>query len=326
MWNEKNKKWFWAGCILVLAIFFALLSFRSVHRYLDDELQRAEARHKVPTAERVVFNRSLIAGSIINTDDLATREVPLDFLPHSSIAPQNYQALLGQELKYAVQAGELVLDYHLRPPIQPAFSRRIQNGRRALSIAVDRINSISGLVRPGDLIDIYVSFDYQRRKITAPLLQGVYVLATDQHTDEASQRPTGFTTLTLDVTPEEAAKLVAAKQSAELTAMLRNPGDDHTSVTAVRNDIASLLGLRNPIENLNSQRKVNVIYGNTAQRDHIGALRPTRIYRAPPAVFDLELPFDLSHPRTNEGSEFLPATGAEHAEAYEDRFTDPVFF
>src|SRR5699024_3659562 len=149
-------------------------------------------------------------------------------------------------LKYAVQAGELVLDYHLRPPIQPAFSRRIQNGRRALSIAVDLINSISGLVRPGDLLDIYVSFDYQRRNVTVPLRQGVYVLDTDMHTEEASQRQTDFTSLTLDVTPEEAAKLVAAKQSAELTAMLGNPGDDHTSVTSVRNDIANLLGLRNP--------------------------------------------------------------------------------
>src|SRR5690625_7830042 len=101
-------------------------------------------------------------------------------------------------LKYTVDAGESALTYHVEPVMQDSFAQRIQSGRRALSIAVDRINSISGLVRPGDLIDIYVSFDYQRRKITAPLLQGVYVLATDQYTDEDIQAGVGFTTMTLD--------------------------------------------------------------------------------------------------------------------------------
>src|SRR5690625_7732297 len=118
-------------------------------------------------------------------------------------------------LKYPVEAGEPALVYQVEPLAQPAFSQRIQTGRRALSIAVDRINSISGLIRPGDLIDIYVSFDYQRRKITAPLLQGVYVLATDQNTDEQGQLSRGITTLTLDNSPENAAKVEAAKKKAK---------------------------------------------------------------------------------------------------------------
>src|SRR5690625_2857283 len=295
MWHFEKRKWLLVALVLLLAVFFGFLTLRSVHQYLDTEIQKVEAQNQLPTLARVVFNRKLSAGTVLNEDDLAIRELPAAYVSTQSLAPEEYEQLVGQMLKYPVEAGEPALVYQVEPLAQPAFSQRIQTGRRALSIAVDRINSISGLIRPGDLIDIYVSFDYQRRKITAPLLQGVYVLATDQHTDEDIQAGVGFTTMTLDLSPEEAATLVAAKQSAEITAMLRNPIDDQTSVKAVRNDIATLLGLRNPIENLNQGRRVNVIYGNTTQRGVLEPLRPQRVYRASPAVFDLELPHQLSH-------------------------------
>jgi len=296
MWVFEKKKWLLVGLVLLLAVFFAFLTLRSVHQYLDREIQKVEAQSQIRTVARVVFNKNLSAGTVLEQEDLAIREMPAHYVSAQSLPPEEHQRLVGQMLKYTVDAGESALAYHVEPVMQPAFSRRIQSGRRALSIAVDRINSISGLIRPGDLIDIYVSFDYQRRKITAPLLQGVYVLATDQNTEEREQSRPGVTTLTLDLAPEDAAKLVAAKQSAEITAMLRNPVDADTSVKAVRNDIATLLGLRNPIENLNTSHRVSIIYGNSSQgKDTVGPLRPNRIYKAPPAVFDLQVPSHLSH-------------------------------
>lgn len=295
MWKLDKRNVVVIVFILCFAGFFAYLTLRTVHQYVAAEIEKAEQQAHVETVDRIVFSRTLVAGKQISADDLAVRALPLDLAPVDSYLPESYEGLVGQVLKYSVNGGEVVQPLHMRPPGQDSFAQRIQSGRRAMSIAVDRVNSISGLVRPGDLIDIYVSFDYQRRKVTAPLLQGVYVLATDQHTDGDFHSGSGFTTMTLDLGPEEAATLVAAMQSAEITAMLRNPIDDHTSVKAVRNDIATLLGLRNPIENLNQGRRVNVIYGNTAQRGTLEPLRPQRVYRAPPAIFDLEVPYQLSH-------------------------------
>src|SRR5690625_2880681 len=305
MWHFEKRKWLLVALVLLLAVFFGFLMLRSVHQYLDTEIQKVEAQNRSPTLAMLILNTNLSDGTAINNEDLDIRELPSAYVSTQSLAPEKYEQLVRQMFKYPVEAGEPALVYQLEPLAQPAFSQRIQTGRRALSIAVDRINSISGLIRPGDLIDIYVSFDYQRRKITAPLLQGVYVLATDQTTQEQEHTRKGITTLTLDLDPEDAAKLVAAKQSAEITAMLRNPIDDDTSVKAVRNDIATLLGLRNPIENLNQGRRVNIIYGNTHQgKDTVGPLRPDRVYRAPPAVFDLQVPFHLSHGQSVEGYEW----------------------
>src|SRR5690625_2824956 len=305
MWTLNRRTLVLILLIIFFADFFAFLILGSVNQYLAREIKRVEAQAHVDTTERIVFNKALVAGTTLGSEDLAVRALPAELAPAESYVPESYERLVGQVLKYSVHGGEVVLPLHVRAPRQDSFAQRIQSGRRALSIAVDRINSISGLVRPGDLIDIYVSFDYQRRKITAPLLQGVYVLATDQTTQEQEHTRKGITTLTLDLDPEDAAKLVAAKQSAEITAMLRNPIDDDTSVKAVRNDIATLLGLRNPIENLNQGRRVNIIYGNTHQgKDTVGPLRPDRVYRAPPAVFDLQVPFHLSHGQSVEGYEW----------------------
>ncbi len=315
MWGIEKRKWWLVGFMFLLALFFAALTLRSVQQYLDKEIQKVEAQGQIPMVKRVVFNKNLTAGAVLEANDLAIREVPLEYISAQSVAPKDYQPYIGQMLKYSVQAGELLMPFYVEPVAQPAFSRRIQSGRRALSITVDRVNSISGLVRPGDLIDIYVSFDYQRRRITAPLLQGVYVLATDQNIDDRGTTQKSITTLTLDLSPEDAAKLVAAKQSAEITAMLRNPIDADTSVKAVRNDIATLLGLRNPIENLNQSRTVNIIYGNHGQgKNTLTALRPQRVYRAPPAVFDLTIPFQMSH----EHAEWTDRWIEEHSTLSED--------
>src|SRR3546814_15321073 len=94
------------------------------------------------------------------------------------------------------------------------FSNRLGQGRRAITMPVDVINSVSGLLEPGDLIDLYVSFEYRRKRITAPLLQGVMVLATGGSTRTAGTRQSaGAATcyhVPLDPYQEDAIPLVAA--------------------------------------------------------------------------------------------------------------------
>src|SRR5690606_30674432 len=119
----------------------------------------------------------------------------------------------------------------------PSLSARLTEGRRAVTMPVDEINSLSGMLQPGDLIDLYVSFEHRRRRVTAPLLQGVLVLATGPRTfadgERSQQAPGagagGYSAITLDTSPEDAVKLVAARQAGTITAMLRHPRDSRTS-------------------------------------------------------------------------------------------------
>ena len=79
-------------------------------------------------------------------------------------------------------------------------------------------------------------------------LQGVRVLATGNRTrpgedDSAGELLAGtFGTLTLDLSEEEAIRLVAARALARLTAVLRHPQDTRP-LTVLRTDALALLGL-----------------------------------------------------------------------------------
>src|SRR3546814_6154354 len=110
-------------------------------------------------------------------------------------------------LRAPLRGGDAVLEVHTTGQDHAAFSSHLSAGRRAITMPVDAINSVSGLLQPGDLIDLYVSFEYQRRRITAPLLQGVLVLATGANTqyanDSGSARPGAYATVTLDAAPED---------------------------------------------------------------------------------------------------------------------------
>ncbi len=131
----------------------------------------------------------------------------------------------------------------------PTFSARVSSGRRAVTVPVDEISSISGLVEPGDRIDIMVTVRREARQLAFILLQSVPVLATgtkvEQGTDGREGARRTFTTITLDVNAEQARQVIAAREIGKITALLRAPGD-RGAVSGSRDDAAALLGLAPP--------------------------------------------------------------------------------
>ena len=262
----------------------------AARQHIQGHVERLEAEARTPVVARVVAAYDLPAGTRLESDHLASREFPASVVPSDSVEPGHHGRLVGMVLRSALRAGDFVLSVHGRDSETPAFSSQLGEGRRAITMPVDAINSVSGLLQPGDLIDLYVSFDYQRRRITAPLLQGVLVLATGNQTlasaEPAAAHAAGFSTVTLDTSPEDAVKLVTARQSGTLTAVLRHPADDNPTRKAVRGDLASLLGVANPPPQ-RSTKRAPVLYGNQKPRS-VPKLAPQATgIRNPSGLFDL---------------------------------------
>lgn len=260
---------------LALAIAAGLCAAWAARQYLHGRQLQLEASSRVATVERLVAAVDLPAGTVLGLEHVAVRPYPETLAPSDSLPPEHHAELLGAVLRGPMQAGDLLLRAHAEAPSGAAFSRVLAAGRRAVTLPVDAINSVAGLLQPGDLIDLYVSFDHQRRRITAPLLQGVLVLATGASTVQAPAPgldADAFSTITLDAAPEDAVKLVAARQGGTLTAVLRAPSDAGATQVAARGDLASLLGV-NSVPSA-TPAKVRVIYGNTAVRN-VPALTPT---------------------------------------------------
>ncbi|HUG58208.1 MAG TPA: Flp pilus assembly protein CpaB [Candidimonas sp.] len=275
--------------MLLLALVAGLCAAWAARQHIQGRVQLLEEQARVPMVDRVVAAYDLPAGTRLGTEHLAVRPIPAAIASSDSISPERFTELSGTILRSPLRAGDPVLPAHAMAQQQTAFSNHLATGRRAITMPVDAINSVSGLLQPGDLIDLYVSFEYQRRRITAPLLQGVLVLATGTNTqhvqDSAQLRQGAYATVTLDAAPEDAVKLVAARQGGIITAVLRHPHDSVSTQKAVRGDLASLLGVNVPAPT--SRKKVPVIYGNSAVRSVPGLVhKPPSAVQAT-GVFDL---------------------------------------
>ncbi|AHG63709.1 putative Flp pilus assembly protein CpaB [Advenella mimigardefordensis DPN7] len=254
--------------LLLAAIAAGLAAAWFARRYIQDHIRALDEQAKVRTVSRIVADFDLPEGLRLERLHLAVMPVPVNWVPSGSIAPEEVESIEGKLITTAVRKGDILLRANLAPQRHQAFSQKIRTGRRAVTIPVDAINSVSGMLVPGDLIDLYVSFEYRRKRITAPLLQGVLVLATgsdSRQTDaaEESGQSTAFSTVTLDTAPEEAARLVAARQAGTITALLRHPDDARASNKGVQGDLATLLGIAKPVSV--TRKRPTVIYGNQPQ-------------------------------------------------------------
>jgi len=235
---KLNKTW----VILGIALLIGSLAALAARTYLSTQVQAIEARGKSKTINVVVASRELKRGDKISSDTVAVRSIPVDYAHSAAISPDAFDRVDGQALAYPVRAGEMILWGLMEAKRSPTFSAKVEPGHRAMTVAVDEINSISGMLEPGDLIDLLVTVDSKGRKITRPLLQSVQVMATGQ---QAADSPRGgerrqYSTVTIDTTPAEAHNVIMARDAGRITALLRNP-EDKSRIAGANVNMAELL-------------------------------------------------------------------------------------
>jgi pilus assembly protein CpaB len=256
---RSRKHWL----LLVFALVLGALAAFAASNYLSERMAEIEARGRdAETLQLIVAKSSLPGGARITPETVAVREVPRAWAHSSAITPDQFSRAEGAALAHPAAAGEPILWAQLEGRRAPSFSARLQAGQRAVTVPVDEISSLSGMVEPGDRIDIVVSARNETRNFTFTLLQNVLVLATGSLADPGvtggeAQRHS-YTTITLDTSPEDAKRVIAAREIGRVTALLRAP-DDLAAVSSAITDARKLLGL--PTGDGNAVSTVPVIYG-----------------------------------------------------------------
>jgi len=233
----------------------------AVHAHLarrEDELLR---QSRVPTVSRIVASRDLPAGTRLDADMLALREVPARFVPDGALAAEEAELLLSRQLGLPVQAGQMILQGMATAPAPASLASRIAPGRRALTLAAHDFLALPRPLQAGDRLDIYVSITHEARALTLPLLAAGRVLSVTA--PEAGE----IDALTLEATPEEAVRVIAARQAGALTAVLRTAGDT-TQTSAQPQALEHLLGLH---EAAAPPAEVQVLYGDAEAAGQDGA-------------------------------------------------------
>ncbi|MBC9070765.1 Flp pilus assembly protein CpaB [Thauera sp. CAU 1555] len=263
-----NKTWLVLGAALAIG----LLAAFAAQSYLARRMAEIEARSRGQTVGVVVAKRELRAGERISEDTVAVRAVPVDFAHSQAIRPESFTQVAGRSITYALKPGEMVLWSLLEGQKPASFSTRVADGRRAITVPVDEINSISGLLEPGDLIDLVLTLAHNGRKHSFVMQQKLRVLATGQRVgdDPRSGERRQYSTVTLDTTPEQADTIIRAREAGKLTALLRNPQD---GVELAEHPLAARL-----LKDLSGEiSQVPVLYGGRSgglppEGLHLGAL------------------------------------------------------
>ena len=198
----------------------------------------------------VVARQALGDGTTVLPGMVAKRSVPNEYVHNDALTPETFAQFAGRQLTVPVAAGKPLLASFFSTP-RKVFAQEIEQGVRAITIPVDEISSISGMLRAGDRIDFMYVVEKSAANdpsVVIPLLQDVEVRATGQITSEqfASMRKRAdvsadtdpyaqqrYSTVTVAIQPQDAQKLILAQRLGKIIATLRNPDDRATMTSGV---------------------------------------------------------------------------------------------
>ena len=232
--------------LLLLAVVAGAVAFWISQRYLLQNavaIERKWQRRYTPV-KVLVAARDLRPGRTLEAADLARREMPSIYVSSGTFMADESGRVEGNTLLQSLRAGDPLGASMLEGSSAPALAGRLRAGARAVTVPVDQVSSQAGLVRPGDRVDLMLAEERnegaERCVVVRSLLESVLVLATGQSqrslpaaadplgriTSAADAPDTDYSTITLDVTPEQAQQLAVGLRVGELIPMLRGEGDD----------------------------------------------------------------------------------------------------
>jgi pilus assembly protein CpaB len=237
--------------------------------YINEELraEREQLQAQYQLINVVVAKADLRPGAVLSGQTVALREVPRTFLHAEAVHAGQWNEISGRVLSRAVRGGETVLRSHLAQGAGAGFSAQLPDGMRALTFPVDEEASISGMLAPGDRIDLLFTTTLANENVTVPLLFAVPVIATGLRTqgnqnslpDQLQSAP--FRTITVSVTPADAARITLAQDAGRITVALRQP-QDHTPTRIARISKNTLLRSDEPTTASSPRRRpIQVILG-----------------------------------------------------------------
>lgn len=186
-----------------------------------------DIRRQANPVEVVVASVPIPAGEAFSVQNLAKKAIPSSGTGKRNVPAADFELLLGARAKTAIDPGEPVLWTDVEEPYDmDAFSRTVLPGRRAMTLGVDTTSSFSGLLHPGDRVDLLVE---RSGGISSDWVRDLPVIAVDRDHNRLAHSPEKeeTATVTLMVTPAEGSRI--ARAAGKIHWFLRNP-DDNTAV------------------------------------------------------------------------------------------------
>jgi pilus assembly protein CpaB len=186
------------------------------------------------TVPVVVAGINIPRGMLVSADLIKTRDYPKDLVPAQAILKT--EDALERSAFTSMVKDEPLLDTKLSPKGHRGLASLVPEGMRAFTITTPNVAAgVAGFILPGNKVDVLLtvsnngaSNDITGGGSTSTLLQNVEILAVDQRIEAPAENKVDTNDLrsvTLLVTPSQAAKLDLGQSKGTLHLALRNPED-----------------------------------------------------------------------------------------------------
>jgi len=241
------------GLTLLVGLGLAGFAVYMAQGYFAAQQQQIARAHEAvqqatPTVEVLAVNRVIPYGDRIGPDDVITIRYARPFLPEGTFATMEDLFPEGPEVRRAalrqMEPNEPILSVKVTTPGAPAgIARSLQPGMRAFTIGVNATQSVSGFLRPGDRVDVYWSGSTDAEgEVTKLIESAVEVIALDQTADSNTTDIEVRRTATVQVTPQQVARLAQAQATGSLSISLVGQTDT-IMAEAIDVNQRSLLGI-----------------------------------------------------------------------------------
>ena len=196
-----------------------------------------------PMTSYLVATHAVLPGTLARSDDFTVKTVPVDKLPHGAVidSPESRADLRGAMVRRYLDAGTpLTSEDLIRPKERGFLAAVLAPGTRAVSIGVDPVTGVAGLIWPGDHVDVILTQELdqgngQGRQVTSEsVLRNVRVIAVDQDIAQGAPSAGNATghlasTVTIQATTDQAEKLAVAARLGHLSLAVRSLVEDTSS-------------------------------------------------------------------------------------------------
>lgn len=215
------------GAAIGIALVTTVLIFQWLQGQQASEPE-VQAVVEISGSEIAVASADVPWGTPLTDDVIRFVEYPEGALPAGHFTKD--KGLHGRVVLANLRKNEPIMESKLAPLdlTTGGVSAVMDPQKRAMAVKVNEVVGLPGFVKPGDRVDVMVTFARPGRqsndKITKVALENVLVLATGTQMERVNgEEPKPVKVITLEVSLEEAEKLAMAENGGKIRLALRSP-------------------------------------------------------------------------------------------------------
>lgn len=245
--------------ILIIGIVLAVISLVLVKVYLSEQDRALELRKKREVesfktdfkqsqTSVLVAKQDIARGAAVEPENLEISIIPREYVQPQAVT--SLDRIAGMITIAPISAGEQLTMTKLSQPRHAGGLAEVTPvGKRAVTVTVDNIASLAGMIKPGDYVDVIsllpvpvqTKEGQQTSMAVIPLFQNVLVLAVGRDIGgpllktesryKTEQTVESSPLITLALSPQEANLISFAQEQGKIRLILRSPADSQVQPT-----------------------------------------------------------------------------------------------